>query len=94
MLLFKIPTSTFTLLNLHLRLITRHFTSQNVAAAAQMPPRLVLNEGDIKENFLKGSGPGGQKIVSRFFYILISTNCHFLLIIFHRNRTNQRPPSN
>lgn len=32
-------------------------------AAAKMPPRLVLNEDDIQEAFLKGSGPGGQKIV-------------------------------
>ncbi|MCJ1268985.1 hypothetical protein MMC22_008873 [Lobaria immixta] len=27
-----------------------------------MPPRLVINEADIEEAFLKGSGPGGQKI--------------------------------
>ncbi|MCJ1470744.1 hypothetical protein MMC07_009391 [Pseudocyphellaria aurata] len=27
-----------------------------------MPPRLVLDEADIEEAFLKGSGPGGQKI--------------------------------
>ena len=29
----------------------------------QLPPRLVINENDIEEAFLKGSGPGGQKIV-------------------------------
>ena len=28
----------------------------------QMPPRKVIPESDIIENFLKGSGPGGQKI--------------------------------
>lgn len=33
------------------------------SAATRMPPRLVLNEADIEEAFLKGSGPGGQKIV-------------------------------
>lgn len=36
--------------------ITRRF-------AAQLPPRIVINEDDIQESFLKGSGPGGQKIV-------------------------------
>ncbi|KAL8824606.1 MAG: hypothetical protein Q9170_008102 [Blastenia crenularia] len=30
--------------------------------AAQMPPRIVISEEDIEESFLKGSGPGGQKI--------------------------------
>ncbi|KAL8973791.1 MAG: hypothetical protein Q9197_001961 [Variospora fuerteventurae] len=30
--------------------------------AAQLPPRLVISEDDIEESFLKGSGPGGQKI--------------------------------
>ncbi|KAL8698144.1 MAG: hypothetical protein Q9201_006736 [Fulgogasparrea decipioides] len=32
------------------------------AFAAQLPPRLVISEDDIEERFLKGSGPGGQKI--------------------------------
>lgn len=27
-----------------------------------MPPRIQINEDDITESFLKGSGPGGQKI--------------------------------
>ncbi|KAL8952575.1 MAG: hypothetical protein Q9222_001529 [Ikaeria aurantiellina] len=30
--------------------------------ATQLPPRLVISEDDIEESFLKGSGPGGQKI--------------------------------
>lgn len=30
--------------------------------AAQLPARLVIPEEDIEESFLKGSGPGGQKI--------------------------------
>ncbi|KAL9137388.1 MAG: hypothetical protein Q9175_001403 [Cornicularia normoerica] len=62
MLLFRTSRSTFTVIKPSFRLVTRHFTSQNVAAAAQMPPRLVLKEEDIEEAFLKGSGPGGQKI--------------------------------
>ncbi|KAI9793354.1 MAG: hypothetical protein M1816_000246 [Peltula sp. TS41687] len=28
----------------------------------QMPPRPTIDEGDISEAFVKGSGPGGQKI--------------------------------
>ena len=30
----------------------------------QLPPRPRLDEADITEAFLKGTGPGGQKIVS------------------------------
>ncbi|KAI4275773.1 MAG: hypothetical protein LQ337_002963 [Flavoplaca oasis] len=30
--------------------------------AAHLPPRIVVSEDDIQESFLKGSGPGGQKI--------------------------------
>ncbi|KAL8693648.1 MAG: hypothetical protein Q9218_001558 [Villophora microphyllina] len=30
--------------------------------AAQLPPRIVIKEDEIEESFLKGSGPGGQKI--------------------------------
>ena len=29
-----------------------------------VPPRPEVDEADIEEAFLKGSGPGGQKIVS------------------------------
>lgn len=31
--------------------------------AAQVPPRIVIKKDEIEESFLKGSGPGGQKIV-------------------------------
>ena len=68
MLLFKTSRSTFSSIKLPFRLMTSHFTSQNVAAATQMPPRLVLKEEDLEEAFLRGSGPGGQKIVCRLFY--------------------------
>lgn len=30
--------------------------------AKQLPPRRVIPDEEIEENFLKGSGPGGQKI--------------------------------
>jgi hypothetical protein len=39
----------------------------------RFPPRPTVNEADIEESFLKGSGPGGQKIVgfSLFFSFLV-----------------------
>jgi protein subunit release factor B len=36
--------------------------SSAVQLAKQMPPRRIIPESDLIENFLKGSGPGGQKI--------------------------------
>lgn len=62
MLLFRTSTSTFQSIKPSFSRVTRHFATHNVAAAAHMPPRLVLKEEDIEEAFLKGSGPGGQKI--------------------------------
>lgn len=46
-----------------LRYTLRWFGVSAAAAAKQMPPRPTVNEEDIEEAFLKGSGPGGQKIV-------------------------------
>ena len=37
-----------------------------VTYAKQLPPRPTIKESDIEESFLKGSGPGGQKIVRSF----------------------------
>lgn len=68
MLFSRLSKPAFTLIKPSISLVTRHFTSQNVVKAAQMPPRLVLNEEDLEEAYLKGSGPGGQKIVCRHFY--------------------------
>ena len=48
-------------------IVRRGFTDNNVKAAAQLPPRMVIKEEDIEEAFLKGSGPGGQKIVCQPF---------------------------
>ena len=48
--------------------ITLHHTvrhalhSSAVLLSKQLPPRRVIPESEIIENFLKGSGPGGQKI--------------------------------
>ena len=38
------------------------FSTDAVRAVPQLPPRPVIKEEDIEEAFLKGSGPGGQKI--------------------------------
>lgn len=49
------------------------------AFAAQLPPRRVISEDDIEESFLKGSGPGGQKIVRTAMFPIPTT--HPLTII-------------
>jgi protein subunit release factor B len=41
----------------------RPFTSSATLGTKHLPPRPVIVEQDIEESFLKGSGPGGQKIV-------------------------------
>ena len=56
----KTPSAVCTLI---VHLVRRNLSTSHVAAAAQLPPRMIVNEGDIEEAFLKGSGPGGQKIV-------------------------------
>lgn len=56
----------FTRSTLARSILGRHVQSDpsNVRTlAAQLPPRIVIPEDDIEESFLKGSGPGGQKIV-------------------------------
>ncbi|OMP85309.1 putative peptide chain release factor-like protein, mitochondrial [Diplodia seriata] len=59
-------------------LASRPFT---VAAALHgpkpLPPRPTINEDDITESFLKGSGPGGQKIVlhAPSPFLQVRTNC-------------------
>ena len=37
-----------------------------LSSKQQMPPRPTIKEEDLEEAFLKGSGPGGQKIVQTF----------------------------
>jgi len=41
----------------------RSFHATLLLAAKAYPPRLVIPESDLTESFLKGTGPGGQKIV-------------------------------
>ncbi|CAI6329394.1 unnamed protein product [Periconia digitata] len=38
------------------------FSTTPSVSAKPLPPRRVIDDADIIENFLKGSGPGGQKI--------------------------------
>ncbi|KAH0543375.1 hypothetical protein FGG08_002331 [Glutinoglossum americanum] len=40
----------------------KHFGTPAALARKQMPPRPAVSEESIEESFLKGSGPGGQKI--------------------------------
>jgi protein subunit release factor B len=42
--------------------LVRCFTSQFALWESPLPPRIKIIESDITEAFLKGSGPGGQKI--------------------------------
>lgn len=44
-----------------LRLV-RTFTAARACLEKPLPPRIVIPESDITEAFLKGTGPGGQKI--------------------------------
>lgn len=63
-MLFRVRRTPSTVFTLIVHLVRRDFSTSRVAAPAQLPPRIIVNEKDIEEAFLKGSGPGGQKIVS------------------------------
>ncbi len=41
---------------------TRLFSLHAIVAAKQLPPRIQLSEKDVREAFVHGTGPGGQKI--------------------------------
>lgn len=62
-LLSPLFTSSIQLLKrIRPRSSIRNFTLTPVTLAKPLPPRLVIPESDVEESFLKGSGPGGQKI--------------------------------
>lgn len=42
--------------------LARPFTVLTALHEKPLPPRRVINESEITESFLKGTGPGGQKI--------------------------------
>ena len=44
--------------------LLRNFTTTLPHAAKPLPPRLKLLDSDLSISYLKGTGPGGQKIVS------------------------------
>jgi hypothetical protein len=50
----------------------RKLSSKNLPPRPKPPP-----EDEIEESFLKGSGPGGQKIVRRFFFLPVALLCFF-----------------
>lgn len=41
----------------------RLFSQTPIVPAKPLPPRLKINDADISISYLKGTGPGGQKIV-------------------------------
>lgn len=43
----------------------RFFQASPLSLAKQMPPRPTIDDSEITGTYLKGSGPGGQKIVSK-----------------------------
>lgn len=59
----------------------RPFAASASRPAKQMPPRPGINEDDVDGSYLKGSGPGGQKIVCMV---------NFWLGTLHPNRANSR----
>lgn len=44
------------------RNVPRPFSTSGIALAKPLPPRRIFHDNEIIENFLKGTGPGGQKI--------------------------------
>lgn len=45
-----------------------------------MPPRPKLDDADITGTYLKGTGPGGQKIVRMKFLFVVLTNYSFVFL--------------
>jgi hypothetical protein len=41
----------------------RLFSQTIITPAKALPPRLKINDADLTISYLKGTGPGGQKIV-------------------------------
>ena len=62
MLFQTIPRSPALAFNRPFPVLVRRFGGA-ITQAKQLPPRPAIEEADIEEAFLKGSGPGGQKIV-------------------------------
>ncbi|KAF2119163.1 RF-1 domain-containing protein [Lophiotrema nucula] len=56
------PASASSVIRNGLPVCLRAFTTTGIGLAKQLPPRRVILDSEIEESFLKGSGPGGQKI--------------------------------
>ena len=64
----------------------RGIAATSSAWAKKMPDRpQPLDESEFTEAFLKGSGPGGQKIVSLLFYLLSTIFPSYLLCRANRS---------
>ena len=64
-MIYRAAVSFATLRQAVIRLEARHYTAtRHVLSTKQGPSRPTVKEDDLEEAFLKGSGPGGQKIVS------------------------------
>ena len=61
LLLFR-PANAAPVLCNKLPTCLRRFTITRFGLAKQLPQRRVVLDSEIEESFLKGSGPGGQKI--------------------------------
>ena len=62
-MLFRVHRTLSTAFTLTVPFVRRKLSTSHVTAATQLPRRMIVDEKDIEEAFLKGSGPGGQKIV-------------------------------
>ena len=68
---------------------SRTFSASHPSALRQMPPRpKPPPESDIHEVFLKGSGPGGQKIVCATFPPTVPSETNTLCYDRGRNGRN------
>ncbi|KAI9697994.1 MAG: hypothetical protein M1836_004347 [Candelina mexicana] len=64
--------------------VFRVFSISALNAAKPMPPRPTVNEDDLEEAFLRGSGPGGQKIASPPFTLIVP----LLTLLLVQNKTS------
>jgi hypothetical protein len=72
---FKTPSAIYTACRCTSRpQSTSFFSTWPALAVKQLPPRPKLDDKDITGSYLKGTGPGGQKIVR---------NCHPILLQRH-----------
>lgn len=49
--------------------LVRFFSTSRILAAKPLPPRPKLDDKDLTISYVKGSGPGGQKIVRAILFL-------------------------